>query len=247
MNFFEKPAEWLAQLPLMSEHSAIVVVAALFVSLVLLAMGFMVRSRLAQADGGLLPDEGLSVRNVAELLVEMLSGLAEQNMGPHWRSYFPIIGSIFFFVLTANIVGLIPGVEGATRSANVTWAWAAISFLAHQYVGIKEHGFAYVNHFLGPSLFDVHIGGKHIHVRALAPLYAPIELLSHVSRLFTLAVRLLANMFADHLVVTVWIGLVAVGVPAIFMGLGVMVAFLQAYVFALLSMIYIGLALEEAH
>lgn len=228
-------------------HLPIIMVASLFVVVLLLAMGFVVRSRLAQADGGLLPDEGLSVRNVAELLVEMLSGLAEQNMGPHWRRYFPIIGSIFFFVLTANLVGLIPGIEGATRSANVTWAWAAISFLAHQYVGIKEHGFSYVNHFLGPSLFDLHIGGKHVHVRALFPLYAPIELLSHLSRLFTLAVRLLANMFADHLVVTVWISLVAIGVPAIFMGLGVMVAFLQAYVFAMLSMIYIGLALEEAH
>jgi F-type H+-transporting ATPase subunit a len=221
--------------------------AALLVVAILLAMGFVVRGRLAQADGGLLPDEGLSIRNAAELLVEMMSNLAEQNMGPHWRRYFPIIGSIFFFVLTANLVGLVPGVEGATRNANVTWAWAAISFVAHQYVGIREHGFSYVNHFLGPSLFDVHIGGKHIHVRMLFPLYAPIELLSHLSRLFTLAVRLLANMFADHLVVTVWIGLVAIGVPAVFMGLGVLVAFLQAYVFALLSMIYIGLALEEAH
>jgi len=247
VKFFEKPAAWLAHLPLMNEQSAIVVVAVLFVAALLLLMGFVVRGRLARADGGLLPDEGLSVRNVAELLVEMIAGQAEQNMGPHWRRYFPLIGSIFFFVLVANIVGLIPGIEGATRNANVTWAWAAISFLAHQYVGIKEHGAGYINHFLGPSLFDLHIGGKHVHVRALFPLYAPIELLSHISRLFTLAVRLLANMFADHLVVTVWISLVAIGVPAIFMGLGVMVAFLQAYVFALLSMIYIGMALEEAH
>jgi F-type H+-transporting ATPase subunit a len=248
VSFFEPLARWLhAALPIVNEQTSIVVVAALFVALLLCLMGLRVRSRLAQADGGLVPDEGLSVRNVAELLVELLSGLAEQNMGPHWRRYFPIIGSIFFFVLVANFVGLIPGVEGATRNANVTWAWAAISFLVHQYVGIREHGFAYVNHFLGPSLFELRVGGKHIHVRALAPLYAPIELLSHASRLFTLAVRLLANMFADHLVVTVWISLVAIGVPAIFMGLGVMVAFLQAYVFALLSMIYIGMALDEAH
>jgi len=235
-------------------HIPTVIVGSLFVTLLLIGMGLVVRARLARADGGLLPDEGLSLRNVGELLVEMLSGLAVQNMGPHWRRYFPIIGSIFFFILTANLVGLIPGIAaqgtgdgGATRNANVTWAWALISFLAHQYVGIKEHGLGYINHFLGPSLFDLHIGGRHIHVRALFPLYAPIELISQVSRLFTLAVRLLANMFADHLVVSVWIGLVALGVPAIFMGLGVMVAFLQAYVFAMLSMIYIGLALEEAH
>jgi F-type H+-transporting ATPase subunit a len=228
-------------------HVPLVLAAALFVVVLLLLGALVVRQRLAAADGGILPDEGLSLRNAAEMLVEMLAGLAQQNMGPHWRKYFGLIGAIFFFVLCANLVGLVPGIEGATRNANVTWAWAAISFFAHQYVGIKEHGFGYVNHFLGPSLFDLHIGGRHIHVRALFPLYAPIELLSHISRMFTLAVRLLANMFADHLVVTVWISLVALGVPAVFMGLGVMVAFLQAYVFAMLSMIYIGLALEEAH
>ena len=230
-------------------HLPVVVIGALLVVAVLFALALAVRVRLARADAGLLPDEGLSLRNVFELLVEMLSGLAEQNMGPHWRRYFPIIGSIFFFILAANLVGMVTGIAegGATRNANVTWAWAMISFVAHQYVGIKEHGFSYINHFLGPSLFDLHVGGKHIHVRALFPLYAPIELVSHLSRVFTLAVRLLANMFADHLVVTVWIGLVAIGVPAVFMGLGVMVAFLQAYVFAMLSMIYIGLALEEAH
>src|SRR5262245_21824896 len=106
-------------------------------------MGLVVRRRLAQPDGGVLPDEGLSLRDAAEMLVEMLSGLDAQNMGPHWRKYFPLIASIFFFVLVANMVGLIPGIEGATRNANVTWAWALISFVAHQYVGIKEHGFGY--------------------------------------------------------------------------------------------------------
>ena len=84
-------------------------------------------------------------------------------------------------------------------------------------------------------------------MRVLAPIYAPIELIAHLARIFTLAIRLLANMFADHTVVGVWLMLVPFAVPAIFMGLGVLVAVLQAYVFTLLSMIYIGLALEEAH
>lgn len=228
-------------------HVPWVIWSALFAGALLLVSGVFVRARLAAAQGGIVPDTGFSLRNVLELLVEMLRGLAEQNMGPHWRKYFPIIGTIFFFILISNLLGLIPGFAGATSSADTTWAWATISFVAHQYVGIKEHGFKYVNHFLGPSLFDVKIGGRKIHVRALAPLYAPIELVSHLSRVFTLAVRLLANMFADHTVVGVWLLLVPAVVPAIFMGLGVMVAFLQAYVFAMLSMIYIGLALDEAH
>jgi F-type H+-transporting ATPase subunit a len=228
-------------------HVPWVIWSSLFAAALLLGSGVLVRSRLAAANGGLVPDAGFSLRNVLELLVEMLKGLAEQNMGPHWRKYFPLIGAIFFFILISNLLGLIPGFAGATSSADTTWAWATISFVVHQYVGIKEHGFGYIKHFLGPSLFDLKVGGRKLHVRALAPLYVIIESISHVSRAFTLAVRLLANMFADHTVIGVWLLLVPAVVPAIFMGLGVMVAFLQAYVFALLSMIYIGLALEDAH
>jgi F-type H+-transporting ATPase subunit a len=221
-------------------HVPWVLWSSLFAAVLLLGSGLLVRARLAATQGGLVPDAGFSLRNVLELLVEMLRGLAEQNMGPNWRKYFPIIGTIFFFILISNLMGLVPGLAGSTSSADTTWAWATISFVVHQYVGIKEHGFGYINHFLGPRF------GKH-HIPLLAPLYAAIEVLSHVSRAFTLAVRLLANMFADHTVVGVWLLLVPAVVPAIFMGLGVMVAFLQAYVFALLSMIYIGLALEDAH
>ena len=228
-------------------HVPWVIWSALFAGALILMTGVLVRGRLASANGGVIPDEGFSLRNVMEMLVEMLAGLAESNMGPNWRKYFPLVGTIFLFILISNLVGLVPGIEGSTSSANTTWAWAIISFAVHQYVGIKEHGVSYINHFLGPSLFDLNIGGKKIHMRLMAPLYAPIELLSHLSRVFTLAVRLLANMFADHTVVGVWLGLVPAIVPAIFMGLGVLVSFLQAYVFAMLSMIYIGLALEEAH
>ena len=224
-----------------------VVWSSLFAAGLLIVTGLVVRSRLAAANGGLIPDEGFTIRNVLEMLTEMLSGLAEQNMGPNWRKYFPFIATLFFFILVSNLIGLIPGIDGATSSANTNWAWAIISFALHQYVGIKEHGWSYINHFLGPSLYDLKVGDKTYHLRLMAPLYAPIELISHLSRVFTLAVRLLANMFADHTVVAVWLGLVPIAVPAIFMGLGVLVSFLQAYVFAMLSMIYIGLALEEAH
>ncbi len=219
----------------------------IFVGALLIISGLRVRRRLAAAGGGVLPDEGMSLRNVYEILVEFLVGLAQQNMGPNWRRYFPFVATLFFFILFSNVLGMLPGIDGATSNANTTWAWAAISFVIHQYVGIREHGWAYVNHFLGPSLFDLKLGGRTVHVRALAPLYAPIELISHLSRVFTLAVRLLANMFADHTVVAVWLLLVPVAVPAVFMGLGLLVSFLQAFVFSLLSMIYIGLALEEAH
>jgi F-type H+-transporting ATPase subunit a len=211
-----------------------VIWASLFAAALLLGTGLLVRSRLAATQGGVVPDPGLSVRNAVEILTEMLAGLAEQIMGHKWRTYFPFIATLFLFILLANLLGLIPGLGGATTDAATTWAWALISFAVHQYVGIREHGFGYLKHFVGP-------------VPLLAPLYIPIELLSHLSRVFTLAVRLLANMSADHIVVGVWIMLIPLVIPAVFMGLGVLVAFLQAYVFAMLSMIYIGLALDESH
>jgi len=210
--------------------------ASLFAITLILLSGVLVRSRLAAADGGIVPDAGFSVRNIIELLTEMLVGMAEQTMGHKWRTYFPFVATLFLFILVANLLGLIPGLGGATTNASVTWAWAIISFAVHQYVGIKENGLDYLKHFAGPVVW-------------LAPLYIIIEVISHLSRVFTLAVRLLANMSADHIVVGVWLALVPVVVPAIFLGLGVVVAFLQAYVFAMLSMIYIGLALphDDSH
>ena len=230
-----------------STHISWVIWSSLFSAALIVLTGFLVRRRLAATNGGVIPDDGFSFRNVIEMLVDMLAGLARDNMGPKWRNYFPMIGTIFFFILISNWIGLIPGIDGATSDANTTWAWATISFFAHQYVGVKENGWHYLYHFMGPALFDVNLFGKTFHVRPLAPLYGVIEVIGHVSRVFTLAVRLLANMFADHTVVGVWIMLVPVVVPAVFMGMGVLVAFLQAYVFAMLSMIYIGLALEDDH
>jgi F-type H+-transporting ATPase subunit a len=100
---------------------------------------------------------------------------------------------------------------------------------------------------MGPSFFEREIFGRHVHFRLLMPVFLVLEIPLDLARILTLAVRLLANMFADHTVVGVWLALVPIGVPAIFMGLGLIVSFLQAFVFALLTMIYIGLALEEPH
>jgi F-type H+-transporting ATPase subunit a len=100
---------------------------------------------------------------------------------------------------------------------------------------------------MGPALMNLEIGGTHFHVRVLAPIFLPLEIVLHLARIITLTVRLIANMFADHALVMAWLKLVPVVLPAVFMGLGLFVAFLQAFVFALLTMIYIGQALEEPH
>lgn len=228
-------------------HLSWVIQAALIAGALLLLAGVAVRRRLAGPDGGVLPDEGLSVRNLFEVIVEGLAGMAADRMGPDWRKYFPIVGTMFFFILFSNLMGLVPGLAGATSDINTTAAWAIIAWVLYTVIGIQKHKHNYLVKFLGPSFFEREIGGRKVHFRLLAPVFFVLELPLDIARIFTLAIRLFANMFADHTVVAVWLTLVPIGVPAVFMGLGVVIAFLQAFIFALLTMIYIGLALDEPH
>ncbi len=224
-----------------------VIQAAILAGLLMLVAGLLIRRRVAAEGGGILPDAGITLRNCFEVLVEWLGGLAQDRIGEDWRRYFPIVGTMFFFILFSNLIGLLPGVEGATSDANTTWAWAVISWLVYTWVGIAKHKQKYLVKFMGPSFFEREMFGRTVHFRLLAPVILIIELPLDLARILTLAVRLLANMFADHTVIAVWISLVPIGVPAVFMGLGLIVSFLQAFIFALLTMIYIGLALEEPH
>jgi F-type H+-transporting ATPase subunit a len=228
-------------------HVSWVIQAALIAGALLLYAGALVRRRVAMSDGGVVPDEGVTVRNLLEVLVEFLAGMAREHMGPKWRTYFPVVGTMFFFILISNLMGLIPGLAGSTSDVNTTAAWAIIAWVFYTAIGIIEHKQKYLVKFLGPSFFEREMFGRHVHFRLLAPLFFVLEIPLDLARILTLAVRLLANMFADHTVVAVWISLVPVVVPAVFMGLGLVVAFLQAFVFALLTMIYIRLALEEPH
>ena len=224
-----------------------VIQASILGGVLLLLGGLLIRRRIAQAGGGVVPDEGVSLRNTVELIVEMLGNLAQDRMGPEWRKYFPIVGTMFLFILVANLMGLLPGVGGATADANTTWAWAVIAWLFYTAIGIAKHKGKYIVKFMGPSFFEREMFGRKVHFRVLMPFFLILEIPLDLARILTLAVRLLANMYADHTVIAVWLSLVPIAVPAIFMGLGLIIAFLQAFVFALLTMIYIGLALEEPH
>jgi F-type H+-transporting ATPase subunit a len=225
----------------------VVVQGTLLTGFLLVLGGFLLRRRIAATGGGLVPDEGFSLRNILEVLVELIANLAKDRIGPDWRKYFPIVGTMFFFILVANLLGLVPGVGGPTGDANTTWAWAVIAWLVYTVVGIAKHKHNYLVKFMGPSFFEKEIGGRVVHFRMLMPIFLILELPLDLARIFTLAVRLLANMFADHTVILVMLSLVPIGVPAIFMGLGLIISFLQAFIFTLLTMIYIGLALDEPH
>jgi F-type H+-transporting ATPase subunit a len=219
----------------------------LFAAGLLILGSLSVRKSIAAEHGGVVPDEGVTIRNIVEVIIEALGDLGETTIGPEWRRYFPVVGTIFFFVLISNLMSLVPGLLGSTSDANVTFAWATISFLVYNYVGIAKHKWKYIYQFMGPALLNKEIGGTTYHIRVLAPFFLPLEIVLHLARILTLGIRLLANMFADHQVIVIWLGLMPGLVPAVFMGLGMLVCFLQAFVFALLTMIYIGQALEEPH
>jgi len=212
---------------------------AIIVSVILVLTTFVARNQLFRvmktAEGGLVPDSTMTYRNFFEIIAENLYGLTESVIGHHDAPiYFPVIGTLFVFIFTCNIIGLIPGLLPPTDNLNTTLALGVFVFLYYNYAGLRAHGIAYLKHFLGPML-------------ALAPLMLIIELASHLFRPLSLALRLRGNIMGDHVVLSVFSGLVPYLLPVIFYGLGVFVAFIQAFVFCLMTMVYISLSTAHDH
>jgi len=178
------------------------------------------------------------VQNFMEVVVSGIENMIHDTMGEEGKPYFPLIATLALFILVSNLVGLIPGFFPPTANLNTTAACALVVFVATHVVGIKEHGFHYVKHFMGPIIW-------------LAPLIFFIEVIGHVSRLLSLSLRLFGNMQGHELVLMIFFTLGAKYylpvAPLPMMLMGILVSFIQAYVFMLLSMIYISGALEEAH
>jgi F-type H+-transporting ATPase subunit a len=149
------------------------------------------------------------------------------------KKFFPLIGALWLFILFGNLIGLVPGFVTPNDTLKTNVGLAVMVFLLTHYFGIREHGFInYFKHFLGPS-------------PALAPLIFPIELISHLARPLSLAVRLLGNMMADHKVVMSFFALVPILVPLPFLLLGILICLIQALVFCTLTMVYISMAIEH--
>ena len=183
-----------------------------------------------------IPEARLTVRNLFELILSFLVTLAEDIIGHKAKRYVPLLATCFTFILFMNLLGLIPGFTPPTDKMNITVGLAVVVFLSTHYYGVKEHGIAYFKHFLGPVWW-------------MAPIMLPIEIVSHLARPLSLSLRLFGNITGDHLVVAIFLGLVPFVVPSIFYGLGVFVSFMQAFIFTVLSMIYISgaVAHEEEH
>ena len=228
-GFNESHSTWIGHAPIRLQH----VVGYAFVVVLLGILAFRVNRQIADVKAALIPEDRLTLRTFFELLVGAVYKMMSDMMGPKAAKFFlPLIGTCAFVILFSNVLGLIPGFIPPTDNLNTTLAMGLVIFITTHIFGLKEHGPRYLKHFLGPFL-------------PLAPLMLIIELISHIVRPLTLAIRLMANMTADHMVLGVFISLTFVIVPIPMYVMGCIVVTVQTLVFCMLSSIYISLAIAH--
>lgn len=212
-------------------------VGSLFATLLLVVIGLVFSARvnsLLAANGDLTPEAGFSLRTVVEMVMEFLHGLCRESLGSHWKEHLTLISGLFWFILIANLTGLVPGFPPPTANMGVNFSLGIIVFLVYNYAGIREHGAGYIKHFLGPVMW-------------IAPLIFVVEMISHLVRPISLSMRLLINIFADHLILGVATGITWLVVPAAMLFFGLLVCVVQSYVFALLTATYVSMATSHDH
>jgi F-type H+-transporting ATPase subunit a len=228
---------WLLLVPGVTHHNLTVAVS-LAVGLLLIVLSFSAKLALGTGEKAISPAAKFSLKGVIELITEFIIGLSDTVIGEEGRKFVPMFAAIFLYIWVNNLIGLLPGVTPATDDLNMTMAVGLFSFFTYNFFALREHGIGYIKHFIGPMLW-------------MAPLMLPIELLSHLVRPFTLGLRLQANIMADHTVLSIFLGMFEkmwfIPVPAIFYGMGIFVASMQAFVFTLLSMVYVSMAIAHDH
>lgn len=177
-------------------------------------------------------------QSMAELSYEFIAGMVRDNVGNEGRRYFPFIFSLFMFILFGNLVGLVPYSFTFTSHIIVTFAMAAFVFLGVTIIGIVRHRLRFFSYFLPKGVPLV-----------MAPLLIPIEIMSYLSRPVSLSIRLFANMMAGHTMMKVFAGFVVplgilggwapLSIDVALTAFEFLVAFLQAYVFTILTCIYL--------
>jgi F-type H+-transporting ATPase subunit a len=206
------------------------IITALLIALLLLVVAVAVRLRMTKVEESVIPDDRLTLRTFMEIFLGYFYDLAKSVMdADRAKKYFPVIATSACFVFFANVMALIPGLPVATSSLSITLGCALVVFILFNIYGLATNGFGYIKHLAGPAWY-------------LAPLVFCIELVSLCVRPITLAVRLLLNMAVDHLILGIFLSLVAVLVPIPVMLLGCIVIIVQTLVFSLLTCVYIGLA-----
>src|SRR6266436_1942396 len=200
----------------------------ILVVLIIMVLFGILRSRLSYDKPG-------KLQITLEAIYDFVNGQANEGIGHGSGKFVPFLGTLFIFILFMNLIGVIPGFESPTMTPAVPAGLAISVFLYYNAMGFRSHGVGrYLLHFAGPVWW-------------MAPIMIPIEIISHLARPLSLTIRLFANMFAGEKVLMTFITLTYIVAPAIFMGLHVFVSFLQAFIFMLLTLIYVGGAVAHEH
>lgn len=248
---------WLSLLPLLKEVPSSLhhIVGSISILILLTVLALAGNRALKKQKDPLLPPDRVSIVGLWDVIVEKLGNLIISITGPEGKPYIPLIGTLFIYILVSNLIGIIPGSITTTTFINTNYACAITVFVYYNYLGIREHGWGYLKHFTGPIL-------------VLAPLFIIIELIGHAIRPIALSLRLFGNMTGDHIVLGVFtdmgmkifhaaeninpvLGYVSALIPMLlpipFFALGLFVSFIQAFVFTLLSTVYIAFAISHEH
>jgi F-type H+-transporting ATPase subunit a len=199
----------------------------LFVFALLLVFFLLVRMSLNVEKPG-------TIQQVAEMIHGFVADQSESIIGHGSDRFVMFATCVLLFVLLGNLLGMVPGLLAPTSIATVPLGVALWCWFYYHYQGIREHGASYFKQFVGP-------------IWQIFFLMLPIELVSHLARILSLTVRLYANMFAGEEVTLVFFSLVPIGIPIIFMALHLGVALIQAYIFMLLTLIYVSQAVSHDH
>ena len=198
-----------------------------FVMILLIAFAFLAVRKIDMVPS--------KAQNVFEIVISGMEEFMVDITGEEGRKFFPLIATVFLYIATCNLLGLVPGFFPPTASINTTLSCALTVVIFTHVIGIKFHGAKYIKHFLGPVWW-------------LSPLILIIELIGHFARILSLSIRLFGNITGHELVLGILFLLAGIAfAPLPIMALGIFVALLQAFVFFLLSIIYFAGAMEEAH
>lgn len=214
-------------------HAPDHVVFSALICLIVLVLGLLVRSRLSVDNPG-------SLQIILEDVVSFFLSVLETNMGPKGRQFLALPGALFVFIWMGNMMGQIPGLGAPTSNVNVPFACALTLWIYYHYQGIRAQGvFSYLKHFAVMPGVPL----------AMSPIIFTIEIISHLSRVLSLTLRLFGNVFGEHLVVLIIGSIVPFIVPLPIQFLGLVVGTLQAFIFLTLGAIYLtaAVAVDEHH
>lgn len=205
------------------------IVMILLIAIALILFALWVRGKLSV-------ENPTRIQHLLEVVVEAIQGLMREVIGGNATRFFPLIGTLAIYILISNLIGMVPGFISPTSNLNITASCAICVFVYYNYVGVRKHGFLkYLKHFAGPVWW-------------LAWLMFPVEIVSHMARPFSLSMRLFGNIFAEELIIGSFnrhIFPFLASLPVMFLGL--FASTIQAFIFILLTMVYLSGAVEESH